>query len=158
MVPLPATKAIIHTYMLYLLSCIFVGKWKAMLSRSAHVVLFISGRISKQRHRNWMWLVSSCNLNFSTNSNRKIPSVTVVFTSASFCAIGENRTVSMAWATTKITIKQQRENRTDLGKCSHQYDEKQGKNNNTQVLFTNCLLRVQEDRQQKKKGVTKRTD
>ena len=63
----------------------------------------------------------------------------------------------MAWATTKITIKQQRENRTDLGKCSHQYDEKQGKNNNTQVLFTNCLLRVQEDRQQKKKGVKKTT-
>ena len=37
-------------------------------------------------------------------------------------------------------------NRTDLAKCTHQYDEKQG-NNNTRALSTNCLFRVREERQ-----------
>ena len=37
-------------------------------------------------------------------------------------------------------------NRTDLAKCTHQYDEKQG-NNNTRALSTNCLLRVRQERQ-----------
>ena len=36
--------------------------------------------------------------------------------------------------------------RTDLGKCTHLYDETEG-NNETQVLLTeNCLCQVQEDR------------
>ena len=36
--------------------------------------------------------------------------------------------------------------RTDLGKCTHLYDETEG-NNETQVLSTeNCLCHVQEDR------------
>ena len=40
------------------------------------------------------------------------------------------------------------QNRTDLVKCTHQYDKKQG-NSNTRALSTNCLLHVQEDKQQK---------
>ena len=48
-------------------------------------------------------------------------------------------------------------NVTYLGKFTHKGDEKQG-NNNTRALSTNCLLRVQEDRQPKKKEVKKRID
>ena len=60
--------------------------------------------------------------------------------------------------------------RTDLGKCIHQSDEKQG-NKNPRALSTHCILRVkadrhttkeeenkEEDRPQKKKKIKKKTD
>ena len=47
--------------------------------------------------------------------------------------------------------------RTDLGKCIDQYDEKQG-NKNPQALSTNCLHRVQADRQTTKEEENKEED
>ena len=43
------------------------------------------------------------------------------------------------WLSTVVSMRLCWQNRTHLGKCTHQYDEKQG-NNNTQALLTNIVF------------------
>ena len=47
--------------------------------------------------------------------------------------------------------------RTDLGKCIHQSDEKQG-NKNPRALSTHCILRVKADRHTTKEEENKEED
>ena len=85
---------ILHTT--NLLFAMSVGKWEAMLLMSAQVLLFISGLIRKQWHRNWMKSLSTGTSNLSTNSHKNNATVTVSFVVASFSAIGWTRTSRMA--------------------------------------------------------------